>query len=302
MSGSGARSIFYIGFMEVLLEQHIPIYAIAAQSGASFVAASIACGTFESFKQDALSLNWKRVRKLFGLSRSGLGIFSLEKAEHYVRETVTLGKHFDQVPLKLCFPVTDLTSGQLVPLAYGDLAKAIITTCSVPGLFEPIRWGNQLLVDGGLLSNIPTKTVEDFGCDVVLSVSVRGTGHVFPTFMLNSRRGYTILKRSLYDIFFPKKKLVTTLGLKLQVEDLPLGEYRESYTFGKVLAKSFDLALMAREGPKFPIKSSVPTLAITEGMGKYKDSYKLSNNENLYSEGRRAALENLDSIKQLVYG
>lgn len=302
MSGSGARSIFYIGFMEVLLEQNIPIYAIAAQSGASFIAASIACGTFESFKKDALNLNWKRLRKLFSFSSSGLGIFSLEKAENYISETVTLGQHFDQVPLKLCFPVTDLTSGQLVPLAYGDLAKAIITTCSVPGLFEPILWGNQLLVDGGLLSTIPVKAVEDFGCDAILSVSVRGTDHVFPAFMLHTRLAYNYLKRNYFRSLIPRRKFATTLGVKIPVGEVPETEPEDAFGMSRIFFKSLDLALEAKNSKEYSAKGGTPWLKVMQGDGKYVDSLILSQNNDLYSQGRQAALENLVSIKELVYG
>ena len=52
LSGAAARSAFYLGFVEVLKENDVPIAIITAQSGASIVAASYACGTLGTLKKD----------------------------------------------------------------------------------------------------------------------------------------------------------------------------------------------------------------------------------------------------------
>ena len=52
MSGAAARSVYYIGFLEVLTENNIQLDYIAASSGATIVAASYACGTLDKFKEE----------------------------------------------------------------------------------------------------------------------------------------------------------------------------------------------------------------------------------------------------------
>lgn len=302
MSGSGARSIFYLGFVEVLVEEGIPIHAIAAQSGASVVATAVATGRLAELKKEILTLNWKKARTFFRLSRDGSGLFSSEPAHEYLQRTITLGQEFKDVPIKLCFPATDLTSGELVPLAYGDLAKAILTTCSVPGLLEPVKWGNKLLLDGGILSTIPGQVVKDFGVDVVISVSIRSTDHVFPKYWLKVKEWYNKFKSAFFRSPAFVGSLATTAGQKMGRAEVPVQEYESSTSLFAVLARSMDLALAASKTTNVEKETENCDLVIREGEGDFGDSFSIAKGQELYQLGRSTAAKYLVEIKKLVYG
>jgi NTE family protein len=68
----------------------------------------------------------------------------------------------------------DITAGEVVVLAEGPVSRAVRASASIPGIFEPTRWEGRLLVDGGLMDNVPSDVVRDMGADVVLAVNLSG--------------------------------------------------------------------------------------------------------------------------------
>ena len=79
---------------------------------------------------------------------------------------------FDQLPIPFRCVATDLVSGDSVVLSKGSLPVAMRATMSLPGIFTPVKVENMVLVDGGVLENIPVDAVRDMGADVVIAVAL----------------------------------------------------------------------------------------------------------------------------------
>jgi predicted acylesterase/phospholipase RssA len=304
LSGAAARSAFYLGFIEVLQEEHIPVSVIAAQSGASLVAASFACGTLPKLKKEMLGLNWQKVRGLLTRSKRG-GLYSLELAEEYFRTHLTRGLKFGDLETKLCFAASNIETGKLVPLAMGDVAHSMRITCTVPGLFEPVQWGNQVLVDGGLLSVIPAQLARQTGADVVIGVSVRSTKHIFLPSHIRFWRVYRFLKHHIYTgprgwIARYLRRSVSPEGLEAYVVGYTDEEERPMHSVVGVLARSLELATNASRAEELDGDDELCDLVVREGVGKYGDSVNISKAETLYNDGRRSALEHLPAIRALL--
>jgi len=77
---------------------------------------------------------------------------------------------FDQLPIPFRCVATDLVSGKEIVFSDGSLARAMRATMSIPGLFSPVRDGDKVYVDGGLVGNLPTDVVRQMGADVVIAV------------------------------------------------------------------------------------------------------------------------------------
>ena len=88
------------------------------------------------------------------------------------RETLPYGnlKSFDDLPIPYRCVATDLVSGKEVVFGDGSLPEAMRATISIPGLFNPVRRDNQVLVDGGLVGNLPTDVVRQMGAEVVIAI------------------------------------------------------------------------------------------------------------------------------------
>ncbi|MCR5561740.1 MAG: patatin-like phospholipase family protein, partial [Bacteroidales bacterium] len=64
----------------------------------------------------------------------------------------------------------DLVTGKSKNWTGGDVALAMRATMSIPGLFNPVRSGNMVLVDGGIRNNFPTDLARAMGADIVIGV------------------------------------------------------------------------------------------------------------------------------------
>ena len=52
------------------------------------------------------------------------------------------------------------------------MASAVRASCALPGIFTPVERGEQILVDGGVLNNLPVSVVRDMGADYVTAVDL----------------------------------------------------------------------------------------------------------------------------------
>lgn len=80
--------------------------------------------------------------------------------------------NFDRLPRRFRSVAADLSTGRMVALGSGDLARAIRASMSVPGAFAPVAWGEGWLVDGGINNYLPIPVARDLGADRVIAVDV----------------------------------------------------------------------------------------------------------------------------------
>ena len=81
-------------------------------------------------------------------------------------------KSFDDLPTPYRAVATDLRKGGVVVLGRPPLSRAMRATMSIPGVFAPVNWDDWLLVDGGVLNNVPADVVRQLGADIVIAVDV----------------------------------------------------------------------------------------------------------------------------------
>jgi predicted acylesterase/phospholipase RssA len=80
--------------------------------------------------------------------------------------------NFDRLPRPFRSMTADLETGNLVPLASGDLARAIRASMAASGFFEPVRWKDHLLTDGGMADYLPVDEPRKLGATTVIAVDV----------------------------------------------------------------------------------------------------------------------------------
>ena len=79
---------------------------------------------------------------------------------------------FADLPIPFACVAVDLQTSEAVVLDSGRLQEALRATMAIPGLFVPVRIGNRVLVDGGVLNNVPADVVRAMGADIVIAVDV----------------------------------------------------------------------------------------------------------------------------------
>ncbi len=206
LGGGGARGSAHIGILRLLEEMRIPVDVLAGTSMGSLVGALYATGmSARDLESAILAIDWdalfddqtdrkerpfrrKRDDDLalygpkLGLGEDSslltLGAISGQKIsflfETMIRQRTSVAR-FSELAIPYSAIATDLTTGNEVVLTKGDLALAMRASMSVPGVFDPVVWDDYLLVDGGLVNNVPLDVVRDMGADIVIAVDV-GTG------------------------------------------------------------------------------------------------------------------------------
>ena len=173
LSGGGVRGLAHIGVLKVLEREGVPIHFLAGTSMGGFIAAAYAAG-FSPADLEAEALRFSNPRHLIGFLERSIprrGLVAKDKLEEYLRRQ--LGDvTFDRLRLPLALVAVDLNSGGKVVLREGPLVEAVRATTALPGVFPPVERDGQLLVDGGLLDNLPADVVREMGADVVIAVDV----------------------------------------------------------------------------------------------------------------------------------
>jgi NTE family protein len=169
LGGGAARGAAHLGVLEVLEREGIrPDYVAGASAGS--VAGAVYCAglNLDEMKRLALELQWK---KLGRVTRPRLGFFDGKRLEEYLNETIG-PLQFEDLEIPLATVAVDIVRGELVVLREGPVAPAVRASCAIPGIFTPVERGEQILVDGGMLNNVPVSVARDMGADYVIAVDL----------------------------------------------------------------------------------------------------------------------------------
>jgi NTE family protein len=205
LSGGGARGISQIGVLKELEKSGIHIDYIVGTSIGALIGGMYAEG-YTAAELDSISRNtdWSN---LFTLKeQQNRGDLFLDQKQISDRNIITLRfKNFNfivpeaisqginlysflqklvwkgaynsvndfnemQIPFRAV--ATDLVKGRTVLLDYGNLATAIRASTTVPLRYIPVRLDSMILVDGGLMANIPVEPAEaEFHPDIIIAVN-----------------------------------------------------------------------------------------------------------------------------------
>lgn len=203
LGGGGARGAAHIGVLKELERLRIPVDAIAGTSMGAIVGGLYATGmSTDELESLVGSLDWAAalsdspdredmsfrrkqddrefpIKLELGVRGTDLvlpqGVVQGQKLDLLLRELTVRASHisdFDALPIPFRAIASDIMLGEAVVIESGDLAKAIRASMSVPGLFAPARIDGRLLVDGGLIGNLPVDVMRTMGVDVIIAVDV----------------------------------------------------------------------------------------------------------------------------------
>lgn len=169
LGGGGCRGYGHIGVLRVLERNRLRSDLVVGSSAGSLVgalyAAGLSPGEIARFGE-RLSPNLLRAW-IF----PRLGLFGGDNIARFVRERARVGE-IESLPMRFAAVATDLRSGEPVILDRGDLGRAVQASSSAPGLLEPVRIGERLLVDGNLAAPVPVDAARRLGARRVLAADV----------------------------------------------------------------------------------------------------------------------------------
>ena len=177
LSGGAARGFAHLGVMKAFAENDIPVDFIAGTSAGSFAGGALASGaSVEEIIEMSRKISWF---KMSGFSFSPKGLLSNASLGAFVKQNFPVSR-FEDLPIPFAAIACDLETGKEVILRdSGDLATAIRASCAIPGVFAPVEYDGKLLIDGGVVANVPTKAVRKLGAEIIIAVDVLAAGSTY---------------------------------------------------------------------------------------------------------------------------
>lgn len=284
LSGGGARGAAHVGVLKVLDEMRVPIDAIAGTSMGAVVGGLYASGMSSlDIERLVSSVNWQDafqdrppraelgfrrkqddrnflVRYALGISEKGFvlpgGLVQGQKLEQVLRRAtlpVADVQKFDRLPIAFRALATDLETGEAVVMDSGDLVTAMRASMSAPGVFSPVQRDGRLLVDGGLVENLPIDIARQMDVDLLIVVDVS-----FPLYSRDELRSPLEVTNQAFAILIRRNTLEQRARLNQRdiIIDPPLGRFT-SADFSRV-----PQALQAGESAARKAEASLAALSL----------------------------------------
>ena len=233
LGGGGARGAAHIGVLKELERQRVPIDAIAGTSMGAIVGGLYASGmSADELVELVGSLDWadalsdepKRENLSFrrkqddaqfpvdielGVRGTDLvlpqGVIQGQKLDLLLRQLtlqVSQVDDFDDLPIPFRAIASDIERAEAYVMGSGDLATAIRASMSVPGAFAPVVIDDRLLVDGGIVGNLPIDVMQSMGVDIIIAVDVE-----FPLYKIDELESVLTITEQLLTIVIRKETL-----------------------------------------------------------------------------------------------
>jgi NTE family protein len=173
LSGGGARSFAHLGVLKALAALQLPIEVISGTSSGAIAAVLYGIGLSpdEIFERVTEVKFMRLIRP--GLSRYGL--INLSKLEE-IFKPVLENKTFADLNPKVIISATDINRGTSVYFSEGELIKPLVASSALPFLCQPVNYQGHLLVDGGLINNLPVECLTGYA-DFTIAVHVNPIDH-----------------------------------------------------------------------------------------------------------------------------
>jgi NTE family protein len=171
LSGGGARGIAHIGVIEELEKQDFDIVSITGTSMGALVGGIYALEKLKDFKDWLFSLDKLKIFKLFDFTFSSQGLIKGDKVINELKKFIS-DKKIEDLQIVYAAVAVDLLNKKEIVFKKDSIYEAIRASISIPTVFTPVNTGNTLLVDGGVLNNIPINHAKRFPGDLLVAVNV----------------------------------------------------------------------------------------------------------------------------------
>ena len=183
LAGGGAKGLAHLGVLQVLDEAGISFdLASGTSAGALF-----GLPYFSGYTPAVLIEEYRKSltpRGFFKLLPKADQLFLLWKFrtrgwDRMLRPYLS-DWTFEQLPIPFFAVTVDLVSGRAIPAHTGDMITSMLDSLNLPGIARPICRDGKILVDGGVLNNLPADVLVENGADFVLGVTTgSGPSHQF---------------------------------------------------------------------------------------------------------------------------
>jgi NTE family protein len=279
LSGGGARGFAHIGAIEEIESRGYEINSIAGTSMGALIGGVYATGKLNAFKEWVYNLDKQEIFKLIDFSFSNQGLI---KGDRILKAMKKFIPDVDIKDLKIKYTATafDLAKSKEVVFREGSLYNAIRASISIPTVFTPVIDGDSILVDGGVVNNIPISNAIRTENDVLIAVYVNAD---VPVHHINLPE-----KRKRQDLYIQK---INEFRKRFDKSN-PTDQRKRFHYFNLI---NDTIATMTNQLATTIIKNSPPEILI-ETSRKSCGTFDFYKSEEQVEAGRSATQEKFDSL------
>ena len=230
LSGGGARGASHVGVLKILEQMRIRVDFITGTSMGAIVGGLYAYGySPEEMEKIIKETDWDDVfldqaprqqrsfrrkqddfnylMKLEAGFKNGkivlpTGLIQGQKLDLLLKGLMpSAPRDFDLLSIPFRAIASDIETGKAVVLKQGNIVTAMRASMSIPGVFTPVEWNGNLLVDGGFSNNVPVRLAREMGADILIVVDLSGelrkrSQLSSPLSILNQTLGFLIQQNS----------------------------------------------------------------------------------------------------------
>ena len=171
LSGGGARGIAHIGVIEELESRGYLIKSISGTSMGALVGGVYAVGKIQEFKNWLYTLDKQHVFSLIDFTFSSQGFIKGDRVLKTMKNFIP-DANIEDLKIKYTATAFDLAQNKEIVFSEGSLYHAIRASIAIPTVFTPVLAGKSVIVDGGVVNNIPINNASRTKDDILIAVYV----------------------------------------------------------------------------------------------------------------------------------
>ena len=172
LGGGGAKGAAHVGVLMALEELGIRPSLITGTSVGAFIGATYAAGV--DLNIIAKSIPELALGQMYGLPGNAPALSTNTKYKQYLQGLIG-DVTFADLRIPLAVVATDLVSQKEVILDEGKVVTAVMASASLPLVFPPMEMNGMVLVDGGVMNNVPFDIARARGATYVIAVDLSNT-------------------------------------------------------------------------------------------------------------------------------
>ncbi len=197
LSGGGARGAYHLGVLHCLDEMNIKVDAICGTSIGALIGVSYATGVKP--KEQIEIFKSKEFKSIFSFRLFGSSFFKINQNAKILNKLV-LKTRLEDLSIPISITAVDLNSGENLYFKSGDAITLCMASCALVPVFEPVKYQNMLLADGGIVNHMPLGNLENSGLPI-LGVNLHP---IFDTTIKSTL--WQNIKRTLYIMTFSQNR------------------------------------------------------------------------------------------------